>query len=550
MGRSAPRGRAPQLPRAVDIAAIAAASALALALAAPRVACAAPAGTYALIVQEPGDQTDPSIDAQYVVFASHATGDWDVMLYDVDLAVSARPIAAGPGDQDQPDVWRTTVAYRTGAGIFVRNWESGEPLRTPGPQHDPSGCVSTAPVAEPSISSAVAAWECGAAGSRMIVVAPTSGGIPEYAVPGRDLHGASTYGPFVSFVDELDGSVWLHDSTPGSRTTSLVCDGRASGASLSAVGLAPILAVARRTLGPDADVEIWDPTGGVGTAGLARVLVVPGEQRNPHLAGEWVAFEDLSTGHAQVVLWQWRDGIVFVPHPTLSNQTLNDLAVVANAEVRVVYADDGDGTGANRDIALYRLPYVNGAFPDDGNPIVLPWGTPPPGTRPLPASCADLYAGMDVTVLATLALGRDHGAPYAGRASFVATPWGADPDLPVLVCVESERASAGWLTLDDRAIATPADFNPSVQRLELHGVVTSGAGTIAGVIASKPGAAMRVRVVADPGRAGGAGTTTTSGAAPSSVVSRAASGTGCGTGGGADPLAALALLLVTLRRRR
>jgi len=106
---------------------------LALALAAPCVAAAAPVGTYALIDPQPGDQTDPSIDAQYVVYASwqDPADGWDVMLYDLTVGPPARPIAAGPGDQDQPDVYRTTVAYRTAAGIVVVNWEIPATSRTP-----------------------------------------------------------------------------------------------------------------------------------------------------------------------------------------------------------------------------------------------------------------------------------------------------------------------------------------------------------------------------------------------------------------------------------
>jgi uncharacterized protein (TIGR03382 family) len=155
-----------------------------------------------------------------------------------------------------------------------------------------------------------------------------------------------------------------------------------------------------------------------------------------------------------------------------------------------------------------------------------------------------------VTVLATLVLGRDRGGPDAGCDTFQATPWGDDPDLPVLVCVETEHASAGWLTLDDQAIATPADFRPSVQRLELRGVVKGGTGKIAGVIASKPGAVIRVRVVADPGRGHSASVGATPSSTPSPAgVARAASVGGCSTGGGAG-LAALALLLAAVQRRR
>ena len=553
-----------------------AAAIAALLLSCPLAVEAKPIGTYAVIVQGPGDQTDPSIDAQFIVFSSDAGGDWDVLLYEIGAVPdgNVRVVAGGAGDQDQPSIHRTTLAYRTQAGVVVANWELGVPLRTPDPSAppDPSRrCRPLDPVRSPVVSDALAAWECGDAGARTIVVARYRGQLEEYEVASSgDRFGPSASGALVAFVDASDGSVWLHDSTPTSRQTTRVCDGRATGVSIGGVG-PPVLAVARAGAKPDADIEIWDPTGGLGTAGLVAALVVPGEQRNPHLSGEWVAFEDLSTGVSQVVLWQWTTGLVFVPHPSTSNQTLNDLGVVSATEVRAVYADDLDGTGGPRDIALYRLAYVNGTIPDDGTGNPSPWAPPPPPppVRPPPVSCDD----DAVEVLGTLVLGRGTGAPNAGKVTFTAVPFGHDRFLPVLVCVDVQHVTSGWLTLDDEAIATPCDFKESLQHLERRGELEPGPGRLAGTIAGKPGATLVARVLADPGRYrqgdsddgghGGDGdvvtsTTTSSpdsGPTRSSTSAGAAAGgpgkAGCGTAGAAGPLGAVAwLLALRLRRRR
>lgn len=552
------------LARRIHMAALAA-----LALALPLAARAKPVGTYTVLVTGPGDAADPSIDAQAVVFSSDAGGDRDVLLYQIGAPPDVvTTVAGGPGDQDQPSVHLTTLAYRSPAGIVVTDWQTGTALRTPdaAAATDPARrCQPLDPVAHPVVSDVLAAWGCGTVGARSVVVSRYVGPLEEYDLAGTgDVFGASASGALVAYVDASDGSVWLHDSTPTSRTTTRVCGGRATGASVGDVGV-PVVAVARASAKPDADIEVWDPTGGLGTPGRIAALVVPGEQRNPHLSGEWVAFEDLTSGVSQVVLWQWTTGLVFLPHPTASNQTLNDLSVISSAEVRVVYADDGDGTGGRRQIALYQLPYVNGVVPDDGAPNPLPWGPTPPCTgpvRPPPATC-DAAA----PVLARLELPRDAARPLLGELGFDAAPFPGDAELPVRVCVDLDHVTSGWLALGDAVLARPSAFGDGVRHLEYEGIVSGGAGRIAGVIAGKPGASLVARVIADPGRepqscsvaagplpgGGAAGTGPGSGASPPGRRAPPGAGSGhggCGTPGGAGALGGLALVAVLRLRRR
>ena len=567
----------------------------ALALAAPLVSRARPVGTYSLIVQGPGDQTDPSIDAEYVTFASHpdGVGDWDVLLYEIGApAGNVRVIAGGPGDQDQPCVHRTALAYRGPTGIHVDNWQTGRAWRTPDPSAAPTGrCGAADPVSQPVVSSTVAAWDCTPPGARTVVVSRYQAPSEEYEIAtGGAPFGPSVSGDLIGYVDGADGSVWLHDSSPLSRSTMQVCGGNATGVSVGSFG-APVVAVARSAGQPDPNVEVWDPTGGLGTAGRIAALTVPGEQRNPHLSADWVAFEDLSTGRSQVVLWQWTTGLVFLPHPSTSNQILNDLAVVPGQEVRAVYADDGDGTGTSHDIALYQLPYVNGTIPDDGTGNPDPWAPPPP-RRPAPASCDDL----DAQVLGTLVLGSTNGSSRfiapgrsdrqdddhdgdrgddddqgddqaggrrvrdAGAISFPVVPFPGDPVLPVLICIDTQHVSAGWLTVDDAVVVDPSHLNPQLPHLEVRAVLEPGTSRLAGLLAGKPGATLQARVLADPGRfdpSAPATVTVTgrhvgghspSGSTPGSGPHRERNG--CGTAGIPGPLAGLALLLALRLRRR
>jgi hypothetical protein len=185
--------------------------------------------------------------------------------------------------------------------------------------------------------------------------------------------------------------------------------------------------------------------------------------------------------------------------------------------------------------------------------------------RPPPASCDDVYPADDDhdlvahtrrSVVARLELGRATGKPQAGDVSFGAAPFPGDAFLPVLICIDSDHTSAGWVTFDDAALANPSNFNPGVQRLEFHEVVEARTGKLAATIGSKPGATLVARVIADPGRyaaavAEKASALTASPASPSAAVPSAGgnSGGGCGTGG-AGPLAGLAMLVALRLRRR
>jgi hypothetical protein len=144
-------------------------------------------------------------------------------------------------------------------------------------------------------------------------------------------------------------------------------------------------------------------------------------------------------------------------------------------------------------------------------------------------------------VLATLRLGREPGKPLAESATFDAPPFPGDPALPVLVCIDADRVTSGWVAFDDRAVAMPGDLHTRTTRLEIPMVAESGQARISGVIAGKPGASLVARVLADPGRPRpGLGADGVS-----------ALQDGCGNVGGAWSLAGLALLLaVRVSRRR
>lgn len=501
---------------------------------APSSARAKPVGEFRFVVTAPGDQTDPSIDGRFVVFAGPSpSGDLDVFLYDSALA-SVAPLAAGAGHQDSPDVSAAGVVHRAPEGIAIDLW-GGERLRSP---RGEDGVVSN-----PVIGASVAAWELGWPGDRDIRVAPLRSGA-EYTLGGvGDQLAPSAHGALVAYLDGGDGgAVWVHDSATGGLLR--VCGGVASGVSIGDDGSDVVLAVARSARGTDEDIEVYDLAGN-----LRAALAVPGVQRNPHLSRDWVAFEDVSTAVSQVVLWNWKTGLLFLPHPTTTQQVLNDVSVVFPTEVRVVF-EDSASPATGRDIVLYVLdtdPAID--FDDRPNGYPFDTGGDPPEDPPARADCDDPGA----VVLGTLELERGNGKPEAGEVVFAAPAPDGARELPVLVCVDAERVSAGWLGLDGEAIARPGDLEPQVVRLERLAAIAGGEARLSGVIAGKQGASLRARVLADPARAAtggerGAGVAAKESATPGPSMRPG----GCGSAGvaGAGSLLLLAALLAARVRRR
>lgn len=483
-----------------------------------------------------GDQTDPSIDGQYVVYAGPASGGGgaDVFLYDT-VTGAVRVVAGGAGDQHAPDLWSSTAISLEPEGVVIRELDPERILRAA------AGDVAAN---APAVGAEVAAWEIGPAGARDVRVCRYRAG-EEYTMSAPDgsaLIGdqlaPAVWGGLVGYVDgRAQGAAMLHDSA--TRTARRICEGTVTGLSIGHDGAEVVVAVARAAPEHDADVEVYDAGGG-----LRAALRVPGVQQNPHLARDWVAFEDVSTSVSQVVLWNWTTGLVFVPHPTRTQQTLNDLSFVLPGEVRVAFEDTArPETG--RDIALYVVDVYPGIIFDD-----QPNGYPLEPVEPPPVSVCDPAA----PALATLALARATDQPEAGQAELTVTVPDGAAALPVVVCVEAESVSAAWVMLDDVAVATPSDFEPSVVSLARPANLAQGTARLSGVIAGKPGARLRARLVADPSRA--APTSTAAASLEPSPAGRSArreafKGGGCGTAcQGAGLLSLLAMLLLPARGHR
>src|SRR5262249_31655169 len=73
--------------------------------------------------------------------------------------------------------------------------------------------------------------------------------------------------------------------------------------------------------GADPDIVVRDLT----TGGDTR-LTLPGAQLNPKISGEFVAFEDQSSGLSHIGLWHWPGGELLYVGPTGSRQNLHGIS--------------------------------------------------------------------------------------------------------------------------------------------------------------------------------------------------------------------------------
>ena len=91
---------------------------------------------------------------------------------------------------------------------------------------------------------------------------------------------------------------------------------------------------------------------------------------------------------------------------------------------------------------------------------------------------------MDLTV------DRRTGEPAAGTADFEG---GAGERVGI--CIDAERVSSAWVTLNDRVVAGPSSFDPHVVQLFRRATVPEGANRVGVTMAGQPGASLRVRVL-------------------------------------------------------
>jgi beta propeller repeat protein len=398
-------------------------------------------GTEKPVAVKPGIQTDPAISGPYVVFTDISAGTADVWYFDA-TDNSLHVVANGAGNQLLSDVSGSRIVYTdksSGSGeIFLYDIVSGTTTNLTNDAADESN---------PAVSTRLVAWEFFGAVDRDIVVRDLLVGTTTTITGAGDQSAPSSSGAKVAFLDGSAVKVYDADT----MATSEVYAGPAASADIDGSHVA--IALFNAT---DGDVAVYDISG----APLAT-LALAGDQGNPHISGEWVAFEDYSMGAAHVGLWHWTTGDVYYPTPTTSRQQLNDID--GN---RIVYTDERSG---DFDIYMFEFSVAGGGGGPDGD-----------------VNCSD----TTFAALADFTVVRGDGKPTVGSADF-----NSDTDREVLVCIDANGVTSAWVTVDNAAVASPKDFKTDVTNLERRSAIRAGQNNVSAILAGKPGSLLRVRIL-------------------------------------------------------
>ncbi|MGB8931045.1 MAG: hypothetical protein WCC48_07340 [Anaeromyxobacteraceae bacterium] len=478
------------------------------------------------IVTGPGDQTDPSLSGTFIAYLGSTARGTEIFIQS--LAPGSTPGQQTFDDVDQgpPHLVNLRYAFRSPGVVEVRDL-TGAAL---------SIVTGDGPfLGQTALSPSLVAWvEAGTDTGTDVGWQRFGDPLPPRTVlrdPG-DQHSISVTGDWIAYVD--GGSVKLVN-TAADTVQSFDVPGTAEDVSIwSAVGAPPRLAVLALPEGGDGTtkaIHVLDSTDGT----LVASLTTPGLKVHPRLFDDWVGFEASDDQlKPQVTLWHFADASgtpwLFMPSPTGSYQKLHDL-VVTTEIVQVVWSDDSSG---DFDIYMFEAPLQD----------VLA-----PPTAVGPASC-----DSSATPIGQFTVTRAKAGPSAGGTLFT-----ANVATPVLLCIAAQDVTSGWIGAGSQVVAAPGDFGQGSLTREVRLTVGAGEGRVGAVLEGGPGAELRVRIFADGGGNGNVASdlgTCVAGSvgcppAPAGLAKRG--GLGCSTSSGYASLASLLLpaaLLLAPRRRR
>ena len=333
-------------------------------------------GTETRITADPGDQYDPSISGNLVVFTDERGSDTDVYDYDISKGQEL-PVVVAPNNQELTDVSGNRIVYtdyRT-ADIIVYQVDTGQSINLT--EADKAAVGHPFNAVDPSIDGNLVAWEDTRDGNMEIYARDmlTNEERRVTNFPEVDEKPAVGNGVIVWQHCQIGGvcSVYAYDwatsvtrqiqSNPGCNFWHVGTDGGRVVYD-SNCGNAP----------DDSDLYLFDLA-----TGAERHLALPGAQTDAHISGDFVSFDDLSSGLYHVKLWHTPTNTVFdLPFPAGTGQYLSNID--GN---RIVYTDDRHG-----DLDVYMYTFQ----------VQIPLTPPVASPAQAPAANAAGWNNSDVTV--------------------------------------------------------------------------------------------------------------------------------------------------------
>jgi beta propeller repeat protein len=293
------------------------------------------------VTSDPGDQYDPSISGNLVVFTDYRSADTDV--YYVDLAtMTEHPVIVGPGNQELTGISNGRIVYTDyrSSDVVLLDTADGTTQNLTAPDKAAVGHPFNS--VDPVISGDLVAWEDSRDGN-MEIYAMNVGTGEERRI---------TDSPAVDSKPSMSGAViawqrcaaggtcdiWSYDWSTG--LTTQITDTPACNERNPSISGQKIV-YQSDCLG-DSDIDQHDLA-----TGTQEHLALPGDQANPHVSGNFVSYDDLSEGLYHIGLWHPQTGGHFQLTSGTSGQYLN--GIDGN---RVVYTDDRNG-----DLEIYMYTF-------------------------------------------------------------------------------------------------------------------------------------------------------------------------------------------------
>ena len=294
------------------------------------------------ITTDPGDQYDPAIWGDIIVFTDYRSSDTDVYYHDLSNNQEFRVIVA-PGNQELTDVSRGIIVYTDyrSSDVWVYEVSSGHAMDITAPDKIAVGHPFNS--IDPATDGTIVAWEDSRDGN-MEIYAMDLGTNEERRITNDlavDSKPAVSDGHIVWQRCAAGGTCDIYHYNWADGTTQQITNTPLSNERNPDMNSQDI--VYQGDWDGNSDIAVYHLD--TGTEGR---LTLAGDQANPHVWGDNVAFDDLSSGLYHEKLWNIPSDAVFDITGGTSGQYLNSIW-----ENRVVYTDDRNG-----DLEIYMTEFT------------------------------------------------------------------------------------------------------------------------------------------------------------------------------------------------
>lgn len=438
-------------------------------------------GKHAVVNAGPGDQTDPHVSGSLVAYTSEVGGGSEIRHHDLATGRDAPVPSSGSYDFVSDISGGTVVFTRVTAhsSIFTYDVNTEAPPEEIAPR---DGANRRAAV----IGGRTVAWQD--FNFRSSVLEPevaafdlssrTLTRLTEDALLDRTPAVSADGQVTVWSKCQVSGSgcdIWQAQATQGGFLTRRLTGTEGEDIQPDTNGQVVVYASTRTVDGvTDRDIH-WQPVGG----GAEQRLVLPGVDTNPSISGSLLAFERYDATAEQpnfdIYLYDLRAQTLYALTRTADNENLNDISMSPDGTVHVVWtvAEGGD---FNVHAFTFQLPKKD---PDTC--------TEPEDSAPAEDVC---NAPGSRRLLAAVEVSRTTGKPSAASLQFEGTG-------PGVLCVDNgfsgERSTSGWVSLNGTTEVDPSSFKQSVS-LVARRVELQGDNALAALVAGQPGSSFRVRL--------------------------------------------------------